>query len=145
MQSLLVRFADQSSGLVDSRWDSQWDWRATTFSMMASSNGNTFRVTGPLCGEFTDRRWIPRTKANDAYFDVVFDLRLNKRLGKQSWGWWFETSSRSLWRHCNGNRDVFYGILLGCSFTLQGVNNHDISFDGIQGLYSLSGKASYRR
>ena len=25
----------------------------------------------------------------------------NKRLSKQSWGWWFETSLRSLWRHCN--------------------------------------------
>ena len=34
-------------------------------------------------------------------FDVFFDLRLNKRLSKQSWGWWFETPSRSLWRHCN--------------------------------------------
>ena len=31
-----------------------------------------------------------------------FDLRLNKRLSKQSWGWWFETPSRPLWRHCNG-------------------------------------------
>ena len=26
---------------------------------------------------------------------------LNKRLSKQSWGWWFETPSHSLWRHCN--------------------------------------------
>ena len=26
---------------------------------------------------------------------------LNKRLSKQPWGWWFETPSRSLWRHCN--------------------------------------------
>ena len=26
---------------------------------------------------------------------------LNKRLSKQSWGWWFETPTRSLWRHCN--------------------------------------------
>ena len=25
-----------------------------------------FRVTGPLCGEFTGPRWIPRTKASDA-------------------------------------------------------------------------------
>ena len=31
--------------------------------MMTSSNGNTFRVTGPLCGEFTGHRWIPRTKS----------------------------------------------------------------------------------
>ena len=36
------------------------------FSMMTSSNGNIFRVTGPLCGEFTGHRWIPLTKANDA-------------------------------------------------------------------------------
>ena len=34
-------------------------------------------------------------------FDVFFDLHLNKRLTKQSWGWWFETLSRPLWRHCN--------------------------------------------
>ena len=33
-------------------------------------------------------------------FDVSFDLRLNKRLSKQSRGWWFETPSWSLWRHC---------------------------------------------
>ena len=34
--------------------------------MMTSSNGNIFRVTDPLCGEFTGLRWIPRTKASDA-------------------------------------------------------------------------------
>ena len=34
-------------------------------------------------------------------FDVFFDLRLNKRLSKQWWGWWFETPSRPLLRHCN--------------------------------------------
>ena len=34
-------------------------------------------------------------------FDVLFDLRLNKRLSKQSWGWWFETPSHPLWRHRN--------------------------------------------
>ena len=27
--------------------------------MMTSSRGNIFRVTVPLCGEFTDHRWIP--------------------------------------------------------------------------------------
>ena len=26
---------------------------------------------------------------------------LNKRSSEKSWGWWFETPSRSLWRHCN--------------------------------------------
>ena len=34
--------------------------------MMTSSNGNIFRVTGHLCGEFTGPRWIPHTKASDA-------------------------------------------------------------------------------
>ena len=34
--------------------------------MMASSKRNIFRVTGPLCGEFTTYRWIPSTKAGDA-------------------------------------------------------------------------------
>ena len=33
---------------------------------MTSSNGNIFRVTGHLCGEFTGYQWIPRTKASDA-------------------------------------------------------------------------------
>ena len=35
-------------------------------AMTTSSNGNIFRVTGHLCGEFTGPRWIPRTKASDA-------------------------------------------------------------------------------
>ena len=33
---------------------------------MTSSNENIFRVTGPLCWEFTGHRWIPLTKASDA-------------------------------------------------------------------------------
>ena len=70
---------------------------------MTSPNGNIFRVIGPLCGEFTGPRWIPHTKASDAELWCFFDLRLNKRLSKQSWGWWFETLSHPLWRHRNGN------------------------------------------
>ena len=52
--------------------------------------GNT-----PVNGEFPTQR--PATRS----FDVSFDLRLNKCLNKQSWGWWFETPSWSLWRHRN--------------------------------------------
>ena len=37
-------------------------------------------------------------------FGVFFDLHLNIRLCKQSQGWWFETPSRPLWRHCNDTR-----------------------------------------
>ena len=46
---------------------SKW-WRpfwSSLIAMMTSSNGNIFRVTGPLCGEFPGLRWIPRTKASD--------------------------------------------------------------------------------
>ena len=43
-----------------------------------------FRVTGYFFGEFTDQRCIPLKKASDAEFDVFVDLRLNKRLSKQS-------------------------------------------------------------
>ena len=78
--------------------------------MMTSSNGNIFCVTGHLCGEYTGPRWIPHTKPVTRSFDVFFDLRLNKRLSKQPWGWWLKTPSRSLWRHSNGmfSIDVTY-------------------------------------
>ena len=33
--------------------------------MMTATNGNIFRVTGPLCGEFTGHLWIPLTE--DSY------------------------------------------------------------------------------
>ena len=61
---------------------------------MTSSNGNIFRVTGPLCGDFTGPGEFPTQRPVTRSFDVFFDLRLNKRLSKQPWGWW-------LWRHCN--------------------------------------------
>ena len=97
---------------------------------MTSSNGNILRVTGHLCGDFPGPRWVPRTKASDAEpwcFLWSVDLRLNKRLDKQSWGWWFETPSHPLWRHCNvstfryalnqngsgSSTSVFTGSLLG--------------------------------
>ena len=69
--------------------------------MMTSSNGNIFRVTGPLCGEFTGPGEFPTQRPVTRSFDVFFDLRLNKRLSKQPWGWWFETPSWSLWCQCN--------------------------------------------
>ena len=44
---------------------------------------------------------VPAQRPVTRSFDVFFDLRLNKRLSKQSWGWWFETLSCPLWRHLN--------------------------------------------
>ena len=49
---------------------------------MMSSNGNIFRVTGPLCGEFTGPGEFPTQRPVTRSFDVYFDLRLNKRLSK---------------------------------------------------------------
>ena len=71
------------------------------YFMMTSSNGNIFRVTGPLCGDFTGPGEFPTQRPVTRCFDVFFDLRLDKRLSKQPWGWWFETRSWSLWRHRN--------------------------------------------
>ena len=69
--------------------------------MMMSSNGNIFRVTGHLCGEFTGPGEFPTQRPVTRSFDVFFDICLYKRLSKQSRGWWFETQSRPLWRQCN--------------------------------------------
>ena len=52
---------------------------------MTSSDGNIFPVSGYLAGEFTGH-----STASDAELWCFFDLRLNKRLNKQSRGWWFE-------------------------------------------------------
>ena len=49
----------------------------------------------PATGEFTAQRSVTRS------FNVSFDLRLNVRLSKQPWGWWFGTPPCSLGRHCN--------------------------------------------
>ena len=43
-------------------------------------------------------------------FDVFFDLRLDKRLRKQWWGWWFETPSRPLYCHYNAYRNISQGL-----------------------------------
>ena len=69
--------------------------------MMTSSNGNIFRVTGPLCGELTGPGEFSTQRPVTRIFDVFFDLRLNKRLSKQPGGWWFEMPSWPLWRQCN--------------------------------------------
>ena len=43
--------------------DFLWSWMA--ICMITYSNGNIFRVTGPLYGELIGYRWIPTTKASD--------------------------------------------------------------------------------
>ena len=68
-----------------------WLHQMETFSVLLTiCAGNS-----PVTAEFPAQRPVAQS------FDVFFDLRLNKRLSKQSWGWWFEMPSRPLWRHCN--------------------------------------------
>ena len=69
-------------------------WRChqmETFSaLLALCAGNS-----PVTSEFPSQR--PVTQSSN----IFFDLCLNKQLSKQSWVWWFEIQSHSLWRHCN--------------------------------------------
>ena len=74
-----------------SNHDTWWRHQMETFSaLLAICAGNS-----PVHGEFPTQRPVTRS------FDVFFDLRLNKWLSKQSWGWWFETLPHPLWRHSN--------------------------------------------
>ena len=59
------------------------------FALLAICAGNS------VTGEFPTERSVTRS------LDVFFDLRLNKRLGKQWWAWLFEMPLRPLWLHRN--------------------------------------------
>ena len=60
-----------------------WRQQMETFSALLDICAGNWLVTG----EFLAQRPVTRS------FVVFFDLRLNKRLSKQSRGWWFETPS----------------------------------------------------
>ena len=86
-----------------------WRHQMETFSAsLALCVGNS-----PVIGEFPSQSPVARS------FGVFFDLGLNKRLSKQSRRRWFETPSRPLWRHCNGNTFrlcITWNERLGSSF-----------------------------
>ena len=78
------------------------DYMQDIIRIVTSSNG-TFPTLLALCAgntpvtnDFPPQRPVTRS------FDVFFDLRLNKRLSKQSQRRWFKMPARSLWRHWNG-------------------------------------------
>ena len=63
-----------------------WRHQMETFSaLLALCAWNS-----PVTDEFPSQGPVTRS------FDVFFDLCLNKRLSKQSWGWWVGTPSRSV-------------------------------------------------
>ena len=77
-------------------------WRhqmETVSALLALCAGNS-----PVTGEFPAQRPVTRS------YDAFFDLRLNKGLSKQLWGWWLETPTGPLRRHCNAERvSVLWG------------------------------------
>ena len=104
MNKLLVFILDFLSKLLKLWWPHQME----TFSvLLAICTGNSL-----VPSEFPTQRPVTRS------CDVFFDLRLNKRSSKQSWGWWFEMLSHPLWRHCNdqGQNQYQAWVLLCKSF-----------------------------
>ena len=85
-------------------WIPWWRHQMEIFSeLLVICAGNS-----PVTGELPAQRPVTRI------FYVFFDLCLDKRLSKQTGGWWFETPSRPSWRHCNDmNLGVTYCIRSG--------------------------------
>ena len=137
--------------------------------MMTSLNENISALlaicagNSPVTGELPAQRPVTRS------FDVFFDLSLNKQFSKQSWCWWFETSSCPLWRHCNvfnpWSAHIFGmgGCLLIISHsslstvpldwrqwpfnwqTFRRIVITDMSANTVQGLYSVIDKTFYQQ
>ena len=74
-----------------------WRHQIETFSALLV----LYAGISPATGEFPPQRPVKQS------FDVFFDRRCNKRLRKQSWGWWLERPSRSFWCHCTEYRFTF--------------------------------------
>ena len=75
-----------------------------TFSaLLAPCVGNS-----PFTGEFPTQRLVTWS------FGISLDLRMNKRLSKQSWCWWFETPGIApimaslYWQHINGTLETLW-------------------------------------
>ena len=67
---------------------------------MTSSKRDSFRVTGPLWRESTGHRWIPLIKVSDGGLWCFLWSAPEQTVEQKSRRRWFETPSRSLWRHC---------------------------------------------
>ena len=85
---------------------SWWRHQMETFSAwLARCAGNS-----QVPGEFPSQRPVTRS------FAVFFDLLLKKRFNKQSTVRWFETPSRSLWRHYNDCYSFDDLVSVGCIY-----------------------------
>ena len=76
-----------------------WIWIHTSCEfIMNDCITTTKQSTTKPCAYFLGYTGLRPVKRS---FDGFSDFGLNKRLSKQSWGGWFETPSRPLWRHRN--------------------------------------------
>ena len=122
LENASERFEEDPPGsentlLLQNSFKIWWRHQMKTFSAsLAFCAGNS-----PVTGEIPSQRPVTQS------FDVFLDLRLNKRLSKYTWGWWFETPSRPLWRHCNDwfnvadavGRAPTYDVPIGCLFWIE--------------------------
>ena len=88
-----------------------WRHQMKAFSALL----NICAGNSPVPGEFLAQRPVTRS------FDVFSDLRLNKSMSKQWWGWWFETL---LWRHCND--PIISSIYLCREINPMNINLHQV-------------------
>ena len=94
------------------QWVTWWRHQMETFSaLLALCAGNSL-----VTGEFPHKgQWR-------GAFMLPLICTWNKRSSKHSWGWWFETLSHPLWRHCNETGQiwlpgisVFWQVIVGAS------------------------------
>ena len=119
---------------------SWWRHQMEAFSaLLAICVGNS-----PVPGEFLTKRPVTRS------FDVFLDLRLNKRLSKQWWAWWFEAPSSPLWRHWNVACCLCFTIVkyswhnsVVLLLTFQHTTNYDMVISGIEECGYIGSRISY--
>ena len=99
-------------------WHSCWRHQMETYSALLALAGNS-----PITDEFPSQRSVTRS------VEVFFDLRLNKRLSKQSYGWWLETSLRSLWGHFNAKWSSLH-LYESSDIFLLSVDIYHVELDG---------------
>ena len=71
------------------------------YVVMTSLNGNKIPHYWPFVRGI---HWSPVNSPHKGQWHETLMFSLISawiNTSKQSWGWWFETSSHSLWRHCN--------------------------------------------
>ena len=74
-----------------------WRHQMETFSALLGLCSGYSHVTG----EFPAQK--PVTRSFGAFFDLCLIQKMSKRWRRR----WFETPSRSLWRHCNESSQIY--------------------------------------